>query len=89
LYINGEKIGELAVPGSPTIAKDWEQGARIGYNIDDVRPFTGLMDELSLWKRALTQDEIKTIMEKGLEFLLPVSPAGSLTTTWGSIKGIY
>lgn len=84
LYINGEQIGE--VPGGAKIAKDWGQGARIGYNIDAARPFTGLMDELSLWKRALTQEEIKILMEDGMKVLLAVSPAGSLTTTWGGLK---
>jgi hypothetical protein len=84
LYINGEKVGEM--PGGATIAKDWGQGARIGYNIDAARPFTGLMDELSLWKRALTLDEIKILMEDGMKALLAVSPAGSLTTTWGGLK---
>ena len=86
LYINGERIDEMAIQGSPKIARDWGQGARIGYNIDAVRPFTGLMDELSLWKRALTQDEIKALMNDGMKVLLPVSAAGNLTTTWGSIK---
>jgi hypothetical protein len=44
------------------------------------------MDELSLWKSALSLDDIKAIMENGLEEFLAVSPAGSLTTTWGGLK---
>jgi hypothetical protein len=84
LYINGVLEGEMN--GSGTIAKDWGLGARIGYNIDNARPFTGLMDELSLWKRALPLEDIKAIMENGLEEFLAVSPAGSLTTTWGGLK---
>ncbi len=84
LYINGVSVGEM--PGGATIAKDWGLGARIGYNIDNARPFTGLMDELSLWKRALPLEDIQAIMEKGLEEFVAVSPAGSLTTTWGGLK---
>ena len=84
LYINGALEGEMA--GSGTIAKDWGLGARIGYNIDNARPFTGLMDELSMWKSALPLEDIKAIMENGLEEFLAVSPAGSLTTTWGGLK---
>jgi|GEM_PF-493300 len=87
LYINGERVAEA--PGGAKIAKDWGQGARIGYNIDAARPFTGLMDELSLWKRALTQDEIKILMEEGMKAFMAVSPAGSLTTTWGGLKAFY
>lgn len=58
-------------------------GARVGKNIDDARPFTGLMDDLCIWSKALTQDEIKALMETGVT---PVSPKGNLGTTWGQIK---
>jgi hypothetical protein len=87
LYINGENVAEA--PGGAKIAKDWGMGARIGYDIDNERPFTGLMDDLCLWKRALTQEEIEIVMEKGPEVLIEgeaVSPAGNLTTTWGGLK---
>ncbi len=84
LYINGVNVGEM--PGGGNIAGDWALGARIGYNIDNARPFTGLMDEFSLWKRALTEEEIKILMEEGMKVFLAVSPAGSLTTTWGALK---
>jgi len=84
LYINGENVGEAN--GGAKIAKDWGSGARIGRTIDDARPFTGLMDELIMWKKALTKDEIKVIMEKGLEATMAVSPVGSISTTWGQLK---
>jgi hypothetical protein len=84
LYINGEEITRVRASGK--IAKDWNNGARIGYNIDNARPFTGLMDELLLWKKALGQEDIKKIMEMGGETFLAVSPAGSLSTTWGKLK---
>ena len=37
---------------------DWGQGARVGFNIDDNRPFNGLMDDLNIWKRGLTEEEV-------------------------------
>jgi hypothetical protein len=64
LYINGQVVGEQNVANPQNIAGNWGSGARVGYNIDNARPFTGLMDELYLFKRALTADEIKQIMEK-------------------------
>lgn len=85
LYLNGVEIGRNAAGGAK-IAKDWGSGARIGYNIDNARPFTGLMDELCLWKRALEQKEIEEFMETGGEMFFPVSPAGSLSSTWGRLK---
>jgi len=39
-----------------------------------------------MWKKALTKDEIKVIMEKGLEATMAVSPVGSISTTWGQLK---
>ncbi len=84
LYINGENVGEAN--GGAKIAKDWGSGARIGRTIDDARPFTGLMDELIMWKKALTRDEIRAIMEKGYEAFMAVSPVGSISTTWGQLK---
>jgi len=61
--INGELAKELDVTNPADIAGDWGLGARVGKNIDDARPFTGLMDEFRLFNRALSQDEIKTIMQ--------------------------
>jgi hypothetical protein len=87
LYINGESVGENN--GGVKIAKDWGSGARVGRTIDDARPFTGLMDDLNIWKKALTRDEILIVMEKGPEGIIKseaVSPIGSVTTTWGQLK---
>ncbi len=63
LYINGEvpASGSVSVTPGQLIA-DWGTGARIGYNIDNARPFTGIMDELYLFTRALSQDEVKTLL---------------------------
>ena len=86
LYINGELEADQGAGGE--IAGDWGQGARIGYNIDNARPFTGLMDDVCMWKRSLTQDEIKLGMKDGPGGIFDeaVSPVGSLTTTWGGLK---
>ena len=45
LYINGENVGEEKARVGTPIAGDWDSGARVGRNIDDNRPFTGLMDD--------------------------------------------
>jgi hypothetical protein len=63
LYINGELIEEMDVTSPADIAGDWDLGARVGLTIDDGRPFTGLMDEFRMYTRALSQDEILTIMQ--------------------------
>jgi hypothetical protein len=87
LYINGEKIAEAtAAVANTKIVGDWKMGARIGKNIDDARPFAGLMDDLCMFKRALSQSEIKTIMVGGPLTPTLVPTEKSLATTWGNIK---
>ncbi len=62
VYTNGELASELDVANPADIAGDWGMGARVGKNIDDARPFTGLMDEFRLFTRALSQDEIVNLV---------------------------
>jgi hypothetical protein len=85
LYINGELVQELDVPSPGYIAGDWGTGARVGYNIDNARPFTGLMDMLFMFKRALSQDEIlKAMQGEAYPYSLNPSPKdGSyVENTW-------
>jgi len=83
IYANGEV--QLTSPASGTIqASDGElrigRGAPAGY-------FTGIIDEVAIFRVALSQDEIKEIMDKGLTMtLLSVESHGKLTATWGNIK---
>jgi hypothetical protein len=62
LYVNGQVVSEVDLPGGTDIAGDWGNGARVGLSIGNTRPFTGLMDEFHLFKRALSQSEIKKLM---------------------------
>ena len=87
LYINGEKVGEEAARLDTPIADNWGQGARVGYNVDNNRPFTGLMDDLNIWKRGLSAEEVLDIVNNGLgATLTAVEAQGKLTTTWGRLK---
>ena len=86
LYINGIQEGEAKAAFPDPIAGDWDSGARVGYNIDDNRPFNGLMDELNIWKRGLTHEEVESIMNSGITEHLAVEARGKLTTTWGRLK---
>ena len=47
--------------------------------------FLGRLDEVVFFNRAITEDEIAELMQ-GVEAVLPVSPKGMLTTTWGQLK---
>ena len=55
---------------------------------NDTGNFNGLIDDVALFDRALTPEEIRTIMDDGLEQgALAVSPQGKAATTWGALKG--
>ena len=87
LYIDGQEVGrENARIADAPVAGDWGLGARVGYNIDNARPFTGLMDDFTLWNVALTPDEIVNMMDRGPITPTAVSPKGKLATTWGTLK---
>ena len=80
LYINGEKTitkkySKYTMNRKPLIgALNKHDG--IGYHL------TGIMDEVGVWDRVLTQADVKANMERGFA----VSPEGRLATVWGDIK---
>ncbi len=85
LYVNGVLVGEGV--GGSQIAANWGLGARVGMNIDDARPFTGMMDDLSIWKRGLTGEEVVAVMEDGaMTAGTAVDASGKATTTWAALK---
>lgn len=84
LYLDGELIGEVDRKGEIT---ESTQDIFVGSETDGNQPnptynFFGIIDEVRIWHVARTQDEIK----EGMEKLLPVTPKGNLTTSWGNLK---
>lgn len=45
--------------------------------------YEGLMDELGIWNRALTEDEIKLTMQG---IVVSVKPQSKLAITWGELR---
>ena len=58
LWINGELAVENIVDNPQDMAADWNGGARAGTTVGGSRPFLGLMDELYIYSRALSPEEI-------------------------------
>lgn len=84
LYIDGDVDKEQAATGDMMVNdKDVWIGASEFWT---PRFFDGIMDEAVLFNVALSQDDIRTLMDKGLGNILAVSPAGKLTTTWAGVK---
>ena len=45
-----------------------------------------MLYEVAIFNVALSEADMKELMDKGLAGLLPVEPTGKLATTWGTIK---
>jgi hypothetical protein len=55
----------------------------------EIWPFLGIIDDVGIFSKALSADDIKNIMNRGLDEALgltAVFPSGKLTVTWGDIK---
>ena len=61
IYIDGDLLMEKTDCADRNMAADWDDGARIGLNIDNARQYTGLMDELYLFNETLSDDAIKAL----------------------------
>lgn len=84
LYIDGKVDKEQPFTGEMMVNdKDVWIGASEFWT---PRFFDGIMDEAVLFNVALSLDDIRTLMDKGLGSILAVSPAGKLTATWAGVK---
>jgi len=98
MYVDGELIAEYGndfVEAEPGVlaADNWGSvnhgGARIGQDVDDSWQYNGLLDDFFVFKRALSQDEIKKLMQ-GLENPAAFGPTpadGSIhADTWANLN---
>lgn len=84
-YLNGVlQTGVGTAPASPGTQKILNIARRSDGNTDTY--FDGIVDEFAIFNRALTEEEIKTLMSKGLRTLASVSSSGKLINIWGKIK---
>ena len=81
-WLNGEAVGEFdgqnPLPGTADQAD-----VLVGKTHESNREFLGLIDEVRIWNRALSEDEILAEMETSLT---PVEPIGKLSTVWAALK---
>lgn len=86
IYVNGEFIGSQ--PENFKFPKFKEAAIYIGagespnhHKLED-----GIIDEVVIYSKALTEAEVKASMELGVEGVLAVEAKDKLTTTWGDLK---
>lgn len=82
-YIDGQKSAEQATSGKMTPNNN---PLRIGHREASSHWWKGYLDEVAIFRAALTEEEINAIMEEGLQKSLSVAPQGKLAITWAKIK---
>ncbi len=84
-YLDGvSQTGVGTAPASPGTQKIINIARRSDGNADTY--FDGMIDEFAIFNKALTVEEIKTLMSKGLKSLASVTSSGKLISIWGKIK---
>lgn len=84
-YLDGvSQSGVGTKPASPGEQKVINVGRRSDGNADTY--FDGIIDEFAILNKALTEEEIKTLMNASLNFFTDVSILGKLANTWGEVK---
>ncbi len=73
----------LVFEGKPVV-----MGVGRGYGgvAGDDKYFNGLIDEVGIWDRGLTVEEIEQVMTKGLPSRYSVDVYGKMAVTWGGLK---
>ena len=79
LYVDGTLEAAVKQGG------DIDQAGELLFGTFGGEKFIGRMDEVIFFDRGITEAEVAELME-GVEAVLPVSPNGLLTTTWGRLK---
>ena len=85
IYENGEEIGSGGGLGGPA-PRDTEQVNIGGWTNKTSETLNGMLYDVAVFNAAISVDDIKDLMDNGIETLLPVEPTGKIATTWGSIK---
>ena len=87
LYINGELFGTVGPGGG--VSAIAENPLTIAESFGNAEIFNGIIDEVAVFNVVLTEDDIKTVMTKGLGTaigIVAVEPSDKLAATWASIK---
>lgn len=84
IYQDGEEVGKLAQPGAAIDTSG--SPLNIGNGIAADRAFQGLLDEVRIWNRPLTKDEVRFQMQRGINEILAVESYSKLAVTWSFIR---
>lgn len=81
IYVNGDLLEKVTNDVEKKMF-DSQVNVEIGRR-PNCCPLDGILDDLAIWSRALSQEEIRQVMEG---HFTDVEPAEKLTVTWGFLK---
>jgi len=87
IYVDGVMEAQVTSAGEVDIKpNDWP--IRLGVEANDSKgqQYLGLIDEVAIFNRELSENEIQDVLNNGITTSSPVESSGKLTTTWGDIK---
>ena len=83
IYVDGKVTHEQG-SGNPVLPAGQTSPVQIGTWSGEAWP--GIVDEVRMWNRVLSEKEILFSMETGEKEFLAVQPSGKLTTTWSRLR---
>jgi len=89
VYLDGKPFSKVAIGAEGGIEPLQNKGPIVIGTTNEAgnEPAQGIIDEVGVFNRGLTETEVKAIMQKGLKSsALAVNSAKKLTITWGNIK---
>jgi len=85
-YLNGNKSAECPTNTSAPVSESQANLRIAEWGGSSGRQFNGILDEVFIFNDALSEDDIKAIMNRGINGASSVSPSGKLTISWGMVK---
>lgn len=86
IYVDSVMENEVTSTGDVDIKlNDWP--IRLGCEANDSKgqPYVGMIDEVAIFDRELSADELDTVFQKGIN-VSPVASKGKLAIVWGILK---
>ena len=88
-YLNGKEVQKVKFPHDRAVHPT-DKNFRFGNWVNGGREWGGILDDVFIFKRALSAGEVATVHKSGIGgTATPVDPKGKVSTYWSEIKSIY
>ena len=84
-YLDGKEVQNDPLSGKMVTNDDY---LGIGFRQGSSHYWKGMLDDMAVFNRALSEGEIQELMDNGVESIMAVQPNDKLTTMWGKIKKV-